>query len=183
MTTRIGDATITGASRGPTPHGGARTLGADLEADRLDFVQVRALAELLGGRDLERCRLTRRQLRDQARRGRTADRRTSPCGASSVDAGFANGELTVNGIDDRRHRRRPPRRQAGKIADVLTRAGRPAPGPAQRRRRSPGLAPRRRHDWSPTRRSPAGSARAAPVLAPVSMPASTIQSSMSTAAP
>ena len=52
MTTRIGDATITGGFSWTDAADGARTLGADLEADRLDFVQVRALAELLGGRDL-----------------------------------------------------------------------------------------------------------------------------------
>ncbi|MCR4283172.1 MAG: AsmA family protein, partial [Bauldia sp.] len=50
---RIGDATITGRfawSEAQRDH--HRHLGTDLKADRIDFVQVKALAELLVGRDL-----------------------------------------------------------------------------------------------------------------------------------
>ncbi len=53
ITARIGDATISGRfawSESPRDH--HRHLGTDLKADRIDFVQVKALAELLAGRNL-----------------------------------------------------------------------------------------------------------------------------------
>src|SRR5690606_10278904 len=51
MTAAIGDATLKGSVSWAAGDDG-RTLRTDLEADRVDFTQVRALAELLGGRDL-----------------------------------------------------------------------------------------------------------------------------------
>ncbi len=50
---RIGDATITGSfAWGDTRGGGQRELGTDLKADRIDFVQLRALTEILAGHNL-----------------------------------------------------------------------------------------------------------------------------------
>jgi hypothetical protein len=50
---RIGDATIRGRfAWSESGRDGARHLGTDIEADRMDFAQVKALAELLAGRDL-----------------------------------------------------------------------------------------------------------------------------------
>ncbi len=51
--TRIGSAEITGSFEWGEQAGGRRVLGADLDADRIDFVQLKALAEMLAGRDLD----------------------------------------------------------------------------------------------------------------------------------
>ncbi len=65
----IGNATITGQfawSQSARDH--TRHLGTDLKADRIDFVQVKALAELLVGENLAELGGARRQLFDPARR-------------------------------------------------------------------------------------------------------------------
>ena len=49
---RIGDATITGRFAWSEAREHRRHLGTDLRADRIDFAQVKALADLLVGRDL-----------------------------------------------------------------------------------------------------------------------------------
>lgn len=98
MTTRIGDATIAGSfswSNGAA--GSPRSLSTDLQADRLDFVQVRALADLLGGRDLRDAR----SLADTYLIKLAADELIFDdirMRGVAADAGFADGSLTVNGI-------------------------------------------------------------------------------------
>jgi uncharacterized protein involved in outer membrane biogenesis len=53
VTAKIGDATITGRfAWSDAAKGRPRALGTDLKADRLDFTQVKALAELLAGQNL-----------------------------------------------------------------------------------------------------------------------------------
>ena len=53
VSARIGDATLTGRfAWSETPRTWHRHLGTDLRADRIDFAQLKALAELLVGRDL-----------------------------------------------------------------------------------------------------------------------------------
>jgi hypothetical protein len=98
MTTRIGNATITGSfawTKGDAA--GARMLSTNLEADRLDFTQVRALAELLGGRNLGNAgsladsyaiKLAAGELRVEDLLMRDV----------TVDAGFAGGDLSVSSI-------------------------------------------------------------------------------------
>ena len=81
MVTKIDDATISGGfswsrASADSPE---RRLRTDLRADRLDFVQIRALAELLGGQDLVRCHGDRRQLHDQAQGRGTRDRGRAAC--------------------------------------------------------------------------------------------------------
>ena len=100
MTTTIGDATITGSLSWATAGKDSplRTLRTNLDADRLDFVQIRALAELLGGRDLRdtstvadsfEIRLAADELLIEDLTMRDV----------KVDAGFANGGLTVSDIE------------------------------------------------------------------------------------
>lgn len=100
MTTRIGDATITGGFSwaGATAESSERKLRTDLQADRLDFIQIKALAELLGGRDFAdataiadsyaiKLAASEMVIEDVLMRG------------VMIDAAFAGGGLAVNGIE------------------------------------------------------------------------------------
>ncbi|HET7716896.1 MAG TPA: AsmA-like C-terminal region-containing protein, partial [Bauldia sp.] len=100
MTTEIGDATITGSFSwaGAGKDSPLRTLRTNLDADRLDFVQIRALAELLGGRDLR----DTSTVADSFQIKFTADElliEELVMRDVSVDAGFENGGLMVSGIE------------------------------------------------------------------------------------
>ena len=99
MKTSIGDATLSGrfAWSDVNARASKRLLGTDLVADRLDFVQLRAMAELLAGRDL-------------ADAATLADSYAVKLAAQelvieditmrdvSVDAGFVDGALTVRNV-------------------------------------------------------------------------------------
>jgi hypothetical protein len=100
MTTRIGDATITGSFSWAAANAGQplRSIRTDLDADRLDFVQIRALAELLVGHDFSdtsaladsyEIKLAAEELAIEDLLVRDV----------SIDAGFANGGLTVTGVE------------------------------------------------------------------------------------
>lgn len=121
MTTRIGDATITGSfswSNGVS--GSPRSLSTDLQADRLDFVQVRALADLLGGRDLRDAR----SLADTYLIKLAADELTFDdirMRGVEADAGFADGSLTVNGIKIASIGGASVEVKKGTISDILSR--------------------------------------------------------------
>jgi len=98
MTTRIGDARIVGRFSWTNNRGsGARILSADLEADRLDFTQVRALAELLGGQNLGDVSLLADSysIRLAANQLEVADVTMRNVW---FDAGFADGNLDVTKI-------------------------------------------------------------------------------------
>ncbi|MCB1500838.1 MAG: hypothetical protein KDK07_13785 [Bauldia sp.] len=99
MTTTIGDATITGSvSWTMGKDSPLRTLRTNLEADRLDFVQIRALAELLGGRDMR----DTSTVADSFQIKLAADELLIDdltMHDVTVDAGFENGGLTVSGIE------------------------------------------------------------------------------------
>ncbi|MCP4385201.1 MAG: AsmA family protein, partial [Hyphomicrobiales bacterium] len=99
MSTRIDNATIAGAfswSRtGET--GQKRSLRTDLQADRLDFTQIRALAELLGGHDFSDATVIADSYAIKLAAGElaTEDVRMRDV---EIDAAFDDGDLTVNGI-------------------------------------------------------------------------------------
>ena len=99
MTATIGDATIAGSiSWATSKDSPIRTLRTNLEADRLDFVQIRALAELLGGRDLR----DTSTVADSFQIKLAADELLIDdltMRNVTVDAGFENGDLTVSGIE------------------------------------------------------------------------------------
>ncbi|MBN9023244.1 MAG: hypothetical protein J0H08_14365, partial [Rhizobiales bacterium] len=99
MSTRIGDATITGSVSWTNPgNGQPRVLSTDLEADRVDFTQVRALAELLGGRDLRDTATVADsfQISLAADELRVEDLTMRDV---TVDAGFSDGGLAVKSIE------------------------------------------------------------------------------------
>ena len=100
METTIGDATIRGSFAWTAAGEGSplRLLRTNLSADRLDFVQIRALAELLAGQDLG----DTTALADSYSIRFVADELAIEDVVMrdvEVDAGFENGDLTVNGID------------------------------------------------------------------------------------
>ena len=100
MTTEIGDATIKGSFSwaGAGSDSPLRTLRTNLEADRLDFVQIRALAELLGGHDLRDTSTIADSFQIKFTAGELLIEELVMRNVS-VDAGFENGGLTVSGIE------------------------------------------------------------------------------------
>ena len=135
MTTKIGDATITGGfswSRA-TADSTERKLRTDLQADRLDFIQIKALAELLGGRDFADATAIADNYTIKLSAGELAIEDVLMRGVM-IDAAFADGSLAVNGIEvgdiggaALQGHARPDRRHPD-------RAARPDRGPAHRRR-------------------------------------------------
>lgn len=100
MTTRIGNATITGGFSwaGETADAPGRKLRTDLQADRLDFGQIRALAELLGGRDLSDATALADSYTIKLSAGDLAIEDVAMRDVS-IDAAFVDGGLTVSGIE------------------------------------------------------------------------------------
>ncbi|MCB1495787.1 MAG: AsmA family protein [Bauldia sp.] len=121
MTTRIGDATITGGfswSRA-TADSPERKLRTDLEADRLDFVQIKALAELLGGRDFADATAIADNYTIKLSAGELAIEDVVMRGVM-IDAAFAGGGLAVNGIEVGDIGGASLKVTRGQIDDVLT---------------------------------------------------------------
>jgi uncharacterized protein involved in outer membrane biogenesis len=100
MVTKIDDATISGGfswsrASADSPE---RRLRTDLRADRLDFVQIRALAELLGGRDFSDATAIADSYTIKLKAGELAVEDVSVRDVT-IDASFVGGGLTVNGIE------------------------------------------------------------------------------------
>lgn len=121
METTIGEATIRGGFAWTAAGEGSplRLLRTDLSADRLDFSQVQALAELLAGQDLG----DTTALADSYAIRFVADElaiRDITMRDVEVDAGFEDGDLTVNGIDINDIGGAAISVTRGRIDDVLT---------------------------------------------------------------
>ena len=100
METKIGDATISGSFSwtGAGKDSTLRKMRTDLKADKVDFVQVKALAELLAGKDLS----DTSALADSYEIKLAADELAIAditMRDVSVDASFVDGTLTVSGVD------------------------------------------------------------------------------------
>jgi len=100
MVTKIDDATIAGGfswsrASADSPE---RRLRTDLRADRLDFVQIRALAELLGGRDFSDATAIADSYTIKLKAGGLAIEDVSVRDVT-IDASFVGGGLTVNSIE------------------------------------------------------------------------------------
>ncbi len=98
MTTRIDNATVAGGfSWSRSGDSDTRSLRTDLRADRLDFIQIRALAELLGGRDLSDAAAIADSYAIKLVAGELATEDVTMRDVQ-IDAAFADNDLTVNGI-------------------------------------------------------------------------------------
>ena len=99
MTMKIGGATIAGGFSwaGATADSPERSLRTDVQADKLDYTQIRALAELLGGRDLTDATAIADSYTIKLTAGELDIEDVTMRGVS-VDAAFVGGGLAVNGI-------------------------------------------------------------------------------------